>query len=611
MLRSSLYSAVIKDAAAVRKGPSSSGAAQKANRSSFFLDLFSYSPAYEYTSSSSHFGAICSVISVSTLILFIVVTGKDFFQQPPELVKQGSMALPVQQNQTFFEPPPVALSISYRLKDKTSGNWSKAKVDFTNSDPYFRYKFTAKAIRHQDSVPRVFNDIPGVQCSWNDAARNVICPDENLRKQQRIQGAYNLPLYQYFEVEVLKCTGLPAATGCAPKEEIDALIKTGSVVAILHLKEENFDPITYHRNNSPKENDKDTHFNTKRGIYENVQTWRFYAVPGREQLTEVYMEGRYIKIEERLLGSPPLQETTLEMISFKDMATTYKHVTDDENEVMTFYFRLHPQTSSEEVQYWVRSLLDLFSYWGAMTSFLTTCSFGVLAKWYNRWKFQSNFKKETVAAMTNTSKLASNNRAVSDSIFEDIRLFNQSDFDKKGQLNMSREEFYFPSSPYGEIRKIALIEHLQKRKAANKIGSWYKQHLLQRRTKVVKFNEINQNRLIFPIPNASSSSLFSEFVSCASSNGGSRRNVYIEQETNTTSFSGKQKFDDEQSITSATEEIFSPTMINNRAAARKKAFFSRLNNTPPVLKRADLESKFDHYPMISDSRYNECGDVLV
>ncbi len=208
-----------------------------------------------------------------------------------------------------------------------------------------------------------------------------------------------------------------------------------------------------------------------------------------------------VKIEERFLGSPPLPEKTLKMITYRDMATTYKHVKEDRKPVMNFYFRLHSQISSEEVQYWVRSLLDLFSYWGAMASFLSACSFGVLASWYNRWRFRSNFKKETVAAMKNTSKLTSKHRSVSGSIFEDIRLFNQSDFDKMGQLQMTREEFYFPSTPYGEIRKIALIEHLRKRDAANVIGSWYKRYLFQRRSRVrvVKKNEISQH-LIFPIP---------------------------------------------------------------------------------------------------------------
>ncbi len=293
MLRNSYYGIVVKEATREQ-------GQRPTKRTSFLLDLFSYSPAYEYTSFGTYFGTFCSMISVSTLVLFMAISTRDFFQQPPELVKQGSMVLPVQQNQTSFEPPPVAISISYWLKDEASGNWTNPKVDFTNSDPYFRYKFTAKAIREQDAVPRVEDDIRGVECSWNDAATNIVCPDETLRKQQRIQGAYNLPLYQYFEVEVLKCTSYPGATGCASKEEIDALIQTGDVVVSLHLKEETFDPIIYHRN-SPKDRDPNAHFNPKRGIYENMLNWRFYALPGKEQLTEVYMEGRYVKVSSSAL----------------------------------------------------------------------------------------------------------------------------------------------------------------------------------------------------------------------------------------------------------------------------------------------------------------------
>ena len=42
-----------------------------------------------------------------------------------------------------------------------------------------------------------------------------------------------------------------------------------------------------------------------------------------------------------------------------------------------------------------------------------------------------------------------------------IRLFNQDDFNEKGRFNMTKEEFYFPSSAYGEVRKISVIEHMR------------------------------------------------------------------------------------------------------------------------------------------------------
>mmetsp|Transcript_18248 Transcript_18248/g.27364 ORF Transcript_18248/g.27364 Transcript_18248/m.27364 type:complete len:553 (-) Transcript_18248:118-1776(-) len=512
-LTKSFYTTIKRES---RKGPSSTttGTSRRASSSSFYaMDLFSFSPMYEYTSYSSNFGAFCSLISVSTLILFIAVSTKDFIYEPPELVKQGSMTLPVEQNRTFFEPPPVALSISYWLKDHTSGNWTNPKVDFTNSDPYFRYKFTAKAIREQDSLPRVETDISGVECSWDDATVNIVCPDEDLRRKQTIQGSYNLFLYQYFEVEVLKCSADSGATGCAPKEEIDALIEAGDVMVILHLREEIFDPIKYHYNN-PKDTKKDAmddYFDTKRGVYGNLQSWRFYALPRQEQLMEVYMEGRYVKIEERFIGSPPMKETTTKLISFRDLDTIYKYAPHDEITIMNFYFRMYSQTTSEEVQYWMRSLLDLFSYWGAMASFLSVCSFGVLARWYNQWKFQSNFQKEIGTTMKNDSKLVptSNYQASSTGhIFDDIRLFNQSDFDNAGQLKMTREEFYFPSTPYGEVRKIALMEHLRKRNAANKIGSWYKRktEILQKRNiKILRKgresieDDKNQEHVSFPL----------------------------------------------------------------------------------------------------------------
>jgi hypothetical protein len=431
------------------------------------LDLFSFSPIYEHTSYSSYFGAICSLISITTLLLYIVVTMKDFIVQPPELVKQGSIALPVMRDQMVFEPPPVAIEISYWKKDEHSGNWTNPKVNFTNSDPYFRYSFTAKTIEEQDRLDRIETNLPGEECSWYDTTtKNLVCPDQELRLGQKIQGMYNLPVYQYFEVEVIKCT-IGRHHGCASREEIDALLESGDVMVILHTKEEIFDTTKYHNKEIGGYHSKE-----KRGVDTHIQSWRFYALPDREQLTELYMEGRSIRVEERYIGSPPLTESSFDLMSFHSIATTYKKVSADYPVIMNFYFRLYAQTSEEELEYWIRSLLDLFSYWGAMTSFLSVCSFGILAKWYNRWKFQSNLRLETPKAI-GTPKMTLNNQS-DDNKMIDIRLFNQEDFNKTGRLVMTKEEFYFPSTPYGEVRKIALIEHLRKRKAAENIGIWYK-----------------------------------------------------------------------------------------------------------------------------------------
>jgi hypothetical protein len=446
------------------------------------FDWFSFSPVYEHTSYSSFVGVTCSFISIATLLLYFVVTLKDFILQPPELVKQGSVALPAIRDQVVFEPPPIALEISYSVTDENSGNRTKYKADITNLDPYFRYKFTAKTIQEQDNLERIYTDIPGVACSMVSGSsgsststnNNLLCPDQELRLKQKIQGMYILPVYQYVEVEIEKCTLGRHSGGCAPSEEIDTVVANGDLKVVLYLKEETFDTSKYHDNIYGGYNT-----NQKRGFDTQVQSWRFYGLPGLEQLTEIYMQGRSIRVEERYIGSPPLVESTFDLISFHSLSTIYRPASIPEPSLMSFYFRLYPQTSEEELEYWIRSLLDLFGYWGAMTSFLSVCSFGVFAKWYNRWKFNSNFRSNTPNAIDTPSVLS--NQSYNDKCV-DIRLFNQEDFDKTGRFKMTKEEFYFPSTPYGEVRKIALIEHSRKRKAAETIGKWYKERIAFRET---------------------------------------------------------------------------------------------------------------------------------
>ncbi len=404
---------------------------------------------------------ICSVISLSILLLYVSITLKDFIERPPQLVKHGSVALNAFTGEAS-PPPPIAIEISYSIQDRVSGNWTYTNVDYTNKDPYFRYKFASKTINSADNFQRTITLVPGVECSWNAATmKNIICPDEEMRKDLTLEGSYNLPflLYRYFEVEVERCSG----TGCAPSEEIDALIEHGNVSVVLYTKEEDFDAMMYHHNSNS---------NPKRGVYENVQNWKFYPLPNREQLTEISMEIRSIKVEARYFG--PLQTSNTEIMTVHSVNSTHK--SGGRSKIMNFYFKLHNRTSKEQVEYGIQSILHLVSSWGAMASLVTIFSIGIISRWYNERTFRLNLEKANRISKDNFRQPGSD-------LFTDIRFLHKEDFDEKGQFKLSLEELYFPSNCYGELRAIALVEHQRKRNAANKIGKWYTHHLYRRKCK--------------------------------------------------------------------------------------------------------------------------------
>jgi len=133
----------------------------------------------------------------------------------------------------------------------------------------------------------------------------------------------------------LKCNGgeEEGCASCASLQEINAIVDLGNVVLVMYIEEDIFDPAKMYDKNSTG------------GVYKNVHQWRFYAVPESEQLTDMYMEGRRINVEERFIGSPPFPQKGISLKTFHNMATTYKKTCCGDNELMTFYFRLHPRTS--------------------------------------------------------------------------------------------------------------------------------------------------------------------------------------------------------------------------------------------------------------------------
>ncbi len=448
------------------------------------IDMFAYSPIMtNIPTVSSCVGVSFSLLSAMILLLYITMTSMDFVTQQPQLVQVGSSYLPLQPDQYVQKIPHVGIEVSYRKKDTLSGNWTYVKLDSSNTDPYFRYQFSAKQIKDQDRLPRNRINYEGRNCHFRDSIQSdVICPHESLHSNQKLQGTYNNhEIFQYFEIELTKCTG-GLLGGCASLEDIDESIQHGDVSLVLHVQEEDFDPIKFHTDNN----------HGTQGETTKVQSWRFFVEPNREQLTEVIMEGRRIIGEQTVWGF--MQNRNINILSFQRKETTYRYNRGEE--LMNFYFQLHNQFRQEEIRYRRNSILDMIASWGAMAAFLTIFSFGQLARLYNKRKYNSfmHKMKKTAATDVNTQKTKSISQILEKHFFSDPRLLLQEDFDDNGCLSLSTEELHFPTKPIGQLRQIALLEHVRKHQAATAIGTWYRTHRGQIRNKSESNDQFSTNQ---------------------------------------------------------------------------------------------------------------------
>lgn len=417
------------------------------------LDLFAFGPIVSnFPSVSSCFGVICSVISIAILILYMIIASKEFVTQQPHLVQVGSTQPPLRHGQYGLKIPRVAIEMSYWKTDKLSGNLTHVQLDSFNDDPYFRYEFYAKQIKEQDMLPRTQIKYPGRECKLHESIQNeVICPHETLHSNQHLEGTFQHGLFQYFEIELKKCSG-GQAKGCAPQEDINECIQRGDVFIVLHVLDEDFDPVQYHTSN-----------NLTNAITTNLNSWRFFVEPNREQMTEVFMEGRKIMSEHQLWGS--FSRTNVDITSYHAKDTTYRYNTGIE--LVNFYFRLHNQIRQEKIWYQRNSIL-----WGAITALFVIFCFGKLAGLYNQWIFKS-FLGEMEKSLVTDEQL-STTQMIERRFLADPRFLVKEDFDQQGSLKRSIEDLYFPTKPIGELRRIALQEHVRRHQAATKLSVWYK-----------------------------------------------------------------------------------------------------------------------------------------
>jgi len=205
-----------------------------------------------------------------------------------------------------------------------------------------------------------------------------------------------------------------------------------------------------------------------------------------------------------LKGSPPLPETEINVLSLRGRDTNFRPRTTNETDLMTFVIRLADNVLLEEVNYWCPSILDLFGLWGAMASFAASLSLGFIAHQYNKWHFYRHFHKatmqkrrdaqqQTLATMNwvrnNDANLTPNRNDIYDNlqtqydalmIEPDIRLFESHHFNTDGRMAMSAMELRIPTTAFGELRRIAILEHSKKKRAAQFLSVWYGRHLVQK-----------------------------------------------------------------------------------------------------------------------------------
>lgn len=338
-------------------------------------------------------------------------------------------------------------------------------------------------IQRQDTIPRIETILPTIPCGFGSAKSPAVCPDPQSLEGKNIQGTYATQQYEYIKIEALKCMGHDR---CAPIEEINEIIRQGSVECQVYLTSQNFEADLYHQ--------------TGKGDVIRDITWRWYAMPLYEQKVELYMRARQISHEERYVGSPPLPEREVFLMSYDRVEVVHQPMQPEfDADMLSWYVRLGNDMDLEEVSYWMPSILDLFGLWGAMASFLTSLSFGIVATAYNRWRFTKKFEKSTKETRRKAklrAKLAMRLSRSDDStskayrfvqskfddqiIDSDIRLFDANHFDDHGRLRITPEELRFPATAFGELRRIAIMKHMQNTRSATIISEWYLRTLLKR-----------------------------------------------------------------------------------------------------------------------------------
>lgn len=438
------------------------------------FDIFAYNPSYEWTAYKTGVGSVMSYLTVGFLIFYIAITTRDYIFRPPELVSQGDIDLLAVAREIPFQIPRIGLRLSYNAP-----NGTRTVIGTDNQDPYFSYQLSHVTVTDQDRIPREVKVLEAEECVVSNL--QSLCPVGT--SEFDLQGTFFKETYKFVQFQAFKCIGSP---WCAPLDEIDFKIQSGDFRAQVGIEAEQFDVELFH--------------NTGLGAAMSNRSWEWYGIPNIELNTDIFLQPREIGKEDRYLGSPPIPEKTVRILSFARRETNLRPRSSLEPDLLSWNIRLSDSVLLQEVSYWSPSILDLFGLWGAMTSFLVSLSLGFIAFNYNRFHFHRYFEKAakqkridaqrmTLTSMELISRksnggadLYDNLRSQYDSLMiePDIRLFEDHHFNSDGRVSVTSEELKYPTTAFGELRRIAMESHMQKKRAARVLCLWWGHILVKR-----------------------------------------------------------------------------------------------------------------------------------
>jgi len=400
--------------------------------------------------------------------------------RPPELVSQGDIDIVQVAEEYHFAVPRLGLRLGYTSETDPTDR----TIALDNSNPYVRYHFRHVVVRDKKRVRQTPLPVASCVVSNNLSA----CPLVN--STYKLQGTIDKYEFEFLEILVDKCQGDPS---CAPMEEINEKLQSGEfrIRAQLNLQAEQFDVERYHE--------------VGVGSVASNRSLETFNIPNIEVQNEIIFKARKVSKEQRYIGSPPMPEVETNVLSFNRREMNYRPRTAREKNLVSFIIRIDDNIQLEEVSYWCPSILDLFGLWGAMASFIASLSIGFIAMAYNKWSFERHFKHMTLkkrreAQMLTLSAMewmrekedhlqTRSRKEIYKSLQShydalvvepDIRLFESHHFDYEGRVEMSAAELNFPTTAFGELRRIAILEHGKKKRAALFLSLWYGRLLVKK-----------------------------------------------------------------------------------------------------------------------------------
>jgi len=290
-------------------------------------DIYAYNPSYEWTAHKTCFGMVMSYISIAFIVFYVALTTRDYIMKPPELVSQGDIDLLQVVREIPFNIPKLGLRLSYTNTSNPLG----PQAALENNNPYVRLQFRHVIMKDQERVQETI--LPFYRCTVS--SRPSLCPIVNTTTY-KLKGIFWKQDYEFLEILVNKCTG---DIGCAPLKVINQKLRSGEfrIRAQVSMEAEQFDIERFHQ--------------TGTGQVISNRSFDYYALPDIELKSDIIFRARKIQKEQRYIGSPPMPETVINVLSLFGRDTDYIPRIPNETNMMTFHVRLADNVKEEEVAY--------------------------------------------------------------------------------------------------------------------------------------------------------------------------------------------------------------------------------------------------------------------